>query len=158
MKKKDPNMEEEQIPQEVALAAVAATLTDGEKGATDEDKALRMEILHGLSDFVNRQKVREEEAKAQVERHYENSRLRLEETNRQAREEQDNCSHMKQGGRDYCVGGQRLSNGQLFLLCQRCQKTWFYPLLPEQKGVADEIPHEIWVRLNPDMIGSATGN
>lgn len=55
------------------------------------------------------------------------------------------CSHTKQNGKS-ALGGQRLSNGDLLLLCQRCQKTW-------QGAEVDQIPPQL--APNGDHIGSA---
>lgn len=57
----------------------------------------------------------------------------------------NSCPHTKQNGTT-ALGGQRLSNGNILLICQHCQKTW-------EGEQVDELPS----RLAPDasFIGSA---
>lgn len=82
-----------------------------------------------IEEFAEKKRKRDEEH-AQLLRLNENSRKSAEDFTRQKEAKQASCAHTQPRG-ETNVRGQYLSNGKLFLTCQRCQKTW---VLPDDNG------------------------
>ncbi len=62
--------------------------------------------------------------------------------------EKARCNHRKKNGQPR-TGGQKLSNGQLCILCTYCQKEWFMP--PNKELGQEACPRELMP--DPDTIG-----
>ena len=132
-KRVDQQKEDDALLARAAVAVEQETLTPSGNDTANGERTLLMEYL--TEEFGERKRKRDKEHAALL-RLNENSRANAEEFLRQKKMKQTACNHQQPRG-ETNVRGQWLSNGKLFILCQKCQKSWFWP------DQGNEIPQHL---------------
>lgn len=124
---------------DAAIPLMAAAMI--QQGGGDND-AIRQIVLD-----LAKEQLAEREKKRKAKEKLELSAIEaVREQALQKKQKEDNCSHQRQDGKTR-LAGQRLSNGQICLVCQFCHKEFHHP--PQ----ADQVDIPIHLRPNSDAIG-----
>lgn len=128
---------------EAAIPLMAAAMIQQGGGNDDALRALVNELAQTQLERARKEKEKKERLELSAIQ-------TVKEQTAQRKQREDNCSHLRQDNTSR-LAGQRLSNGQICLVCQFCGKEFHHP--PQEDQV--DIPRHL--RPPADSIGDARG-
>lgn len=139
-RRKNKDLEQEVIAAALVIQGEGNSNQGESKSEIDEVKALlRKHLLEQLRE-QQAAKINREHLRQQVQ-----LAIKMEQQAREARKRA--CSHLRPNN-TVLISGQYLTNGELLLICPRCQSTW---------RSIDELPERIRTMIDQSVLGDARG-